>query len=177
GGGRCMFEGGVGGGGVAVRGASRPWIGAEAKLSEPRTPVQLFGLSAPGRAPVARLGRCSLCRGGGLRPRPPSLFTLVAHELGSERALCGVLVMSSTLQGDPLRRRLTPESHRIEVIEFQQPACRATLTLGADKRASTSISLPYRAPDLGRDVPVVRQRAPLAGAGLAGCRELPPFVL
>src|SRR5439155_23829891 len=107
-----------------------------------------------------------------LRPRPPSLFPLVAHELGSELTLRRVLVMSPAPKTDTLHGRLAPECHRVQVIEFEQPACRAALTGGADKRALTSVSLPHRALDRGGDVPSPRTGAPVARARLGGGGEL-----
>ena len=65
-----------------------------------------------------------------------------------------------------------PRATGVDVVEFQQRAGRATPPGGAHKRALAPVSLPHRAPHLGGDVPVVRRRAPLAGAGLIGGGEL-----
>src|SRR2546425_6675159 len=54
--------------------------------------------------------------------------------------------MPSASHSGPLsiHRRLIPESHRVDVIKFQQSARRATMSGGADKRALPTVSLPHR---------------------------------
>src|SRR5439155_9845036 len=74
-------------------------------------------------------------RASRLGPRTPSLFSLVAHELGAERALRRVLVVGGAPESDPIHRRLTPKCHRVDVIELQEGARRATLTGRTDESA------------------------------------------
>ena len=56
-----------------------------------------------------------------------------------------MVIMGSAQESDPFHRRLAPECHRIDVIELQQGARRATLTGRAGERAMTTVSLPHRA--------------------------------
>jgi hypothetical protein len=101
-----------------------------------------------------------------------SLASFLAHEPGSEGALGGVLVVGPAAQPQALRRGPAPARHRVHVVELQPGAGRAAATGLADESALAAIALPDGAPDLGREVPRVRARAPRPGARPAGGREL-----
>src|SRR5262245_58545895 len=131
-------------------------FGAHAEASECWNHVSLFGLLCHCRRQLARLGGLTYRRRTCLHPRSTSLFALVAHERCTECALRGELVMGSAPKPDPLHRRLTPKRHRVDVIELQEAARRASPAGRADKRAATPVSLPHGTPHVSRDVTLAR---------------------
>src|SRR5436309_5623123 len=151
-------------------------VGPASEIPERGDDVQLLGLLRRSGCLGARFRRLARCRRSCLRPRAPSLLSLVVHELGSECALCSIVIMGSAQESDPFHRRLAPECHRIDVIELQQGARRATLTGRAGERALTTVALPHRAPHVSRDIALARG-SPRARTGLARRPELALLLL
>jgi len=125
-----------------VSGCTARLVGAETELSQPGDDVELFGPFGGCCCFLALLDRLPLCcracfgsRVALVFPRPPSLVEFVVHEFGSERAFRRVDVVTPAQKPNPVHRWLAPARHRLDVIELQEGARRATLTGCADERA------------------------------------------
>ena len=83
-------------------------------------------LSSAPQAAQARQHMLSLLPGR--RPRAcfrrgeARLLSLSAHELGPERALGFVLVMSAASQAHPIHRPLSPSRNWVHMVEFKKAA-------------------------------------------------------
>src|SRR5437867_6871847 len=157
---------------VAERGRAMRLVGAEAERTQ-------RGDYFLGGRPSTRLRRSALrlVRRPRLFLLPPSLhsalrhFALLAHELRSRRTLRSVVVVGPAAQPDPRHRSLAPARHLDNMVELQPRARRAAVPGLAHEGALSTIPLPDRALDLGRDVARIGARAP-AWAWAPGRREL-----
>src|SRR5262249_1413618 len=92
------------------------------------------------------------------RDRHPRFIPLPIHELDAELTLCRVLIVWPTAQPNSFNRRAATPSHRLDVIELEEPARLASMTRVGDERALPAVSAPNRAPDVRGDVPSLATR-------------------
>src|SRR5206468_10295475 len=90
--------------------------------------------------------------------RAPRRCALLAHELGSKREFCRVLIVRSAAQPDACLGRLAATRHFVDVIELEKGARRAAAPGFAHEGALAAIALPDSAFDVSRNVARVSAR-------------------
>ncbi|HEU4764874.1 MAG TPA: hypothetical protein VFT93_04400, partial [Candidatus Eisenbacteria bacterium] len=89
---------------------------------------------------------------GGIQTRDPRLLALPRHEPGPERVLRCVLIVSAAPEAQAIDGGNAAARKGLDMIELEEAAGRAPMSVRAHERAPPSVALPYRAPDLGRDI-------------------------
>ena len=89
---------------------------------------------------------------GRIQARDPRLLALPCHEPGSERALGCVLIVGAAPEAHAIDGGNAAAREGLDMIELEEAAGRAPMSVRAHERAPPSVALPHRATDLGRDI-------------------------